>query len=304
MKTSILILALALFAAPAFAASDTWTGATDGDFSNTANWLGGSVPGNTSGGTTSTPDVATFTNNVNTIVVVDSGRTVNRLLFDTANVGPFSFTGATLTFNGTNNNITISTNNVARAITFFTDLRASAGNRSISFVMNPDQTRAQRNAMFNVFGNITGGASGASGGTVSFNNNTRAVLRGVIADGSTTGRTGLSMDHQATSPGSKAPTRSPVRSGTLAARISSTPLLRSAAAPARSATPPRPPAIYRAARPVVRKAMRYIMPGGILPAIRRTGTSWRRGRKRMCCTPPAPGRCDGPAISFPPPTIA
>ncbi len=46
LAKSILALLPALaLTATVRAASDTWTGAFDGDFTNTANWLGGNVPG-------------------------------------------------------------------------------------------------------------------------------------------------------------------------------------------------------------------------------------------------------------------
>ncbi len=99
-------------AASALANSTNWvTAAQDGDWGNYKNWAGISnaseVPGNTSTGVTGTNDTASFWYNSNfNGVVVDSGRTIGALSFG-SNIGPYVFTGQTLTVARASGNATI-----------------------------------------------------------------------------------------------------------------------------------------------------------------------------------------------------
>ncbi len=100
LAKSILALLPALaLTATVRAASDTWTGAFDGDFTNTANWLGGNVPGLAGLGTGNT-DVATFNNSANTTISLNGNRNLGALLWDNSapGLGAFTLSGSTLSF--------------------------------------------------------------------------------------------------------------------------------------------------------------------------------------------------------------
>jgi autotransporter-associated beta strand protein len=79
----ITALACAALAPGARAASDTWTGASDALWSNTGNWLGGTVPGV---GNTATFNAASG----NTTVDLGAGVTISSLLFDTASASAYT----------------------------------------------------------------------------------------------------------------------------------------------------------------------------------------------------------------------
>jgi hypothetical protein len=68
------------------AADDTWVGGTNGNWSNTANWLSGSnAPGATTG--TTNADTAIFDSaSSNTLITIDADRNVKNLTFDTSSV--------------------------------------------------------------------------------------------------------------------------------------------------------------------------------------------------------------------------
>ena len=75
-------LAASLIPATLQAAVITWNGGGDGNWSNAANWAGGVISGTTGGLTNQ--DIATFNNNVNTTITVDTNRNVKTLSFETA----------------------------------------------------------------------------------------------------------------------------------------------------------------------------------------------------------------------------
>src|SRR6516165_6802921 len=56
-----------------YAANATWTGLGDGTWIDVNDWNPAAPPGDASG---TNPDTATFNNNVNTAVTIDSGRNV------------------------------------------------------------------------------------------------------------------------------------------------------------------------------------------------------------------------------------
>ncbi len=87
--TSICLLALASLA---HAADDTWTGATDGDWSVDTNWVT-AAPGATTGVTNA--DTALFnTDPANKVITIDAGRNLKFITFDTASVGSYTIGGA------------------------------------------------------------------------------------------------------------------------------------------------------------------------------------------------------------------
>jgi autotransporter-associated beta strand protein len=96
---------VALFSSPASAASDTWTGASDALWSNTGNWLGGSVPG--------TGDTATFNASSSfTTTDLGAGVTLGALVFDTSSAAAYTIGSGgagvqTLTLGTTGNAITM-----------------------------------------------------------------------------------------------------------------------------------------------------------------------------------------------------
>lgn len=89
-----LALAASLLIGPsARATSDTWSGAIDGDWSNTSNWISGNAPGATSG--TTNTDTATFDSNpANRTITVDAGRNIKFITFDTTNAGSYTIGNA------------------------------------------------------------------------------------------------------------------------------------------------------------------------------------------------------------------
>ncbi|GAT35224.1 PEP-CTERM protein-sorting domain-containing protein [Terrimicrobium sacchariphilum] len=64
------------------AASSTWTGAVNGNWTDSGNWSGGSVPG--------AGDTATFSGSSNTSVTVDSSRSIQNISFLGSDAGAFS----------------------------------------------------------------------------------------------------------------------------------------------------------------------------------------------------------------------
>jgi hypothetical protein len=104
--TGLTPLAALLLAVPAFAASDSWQGTTDGTWATSGNWLGGNIPG--------TGDNATF-NATSGFTTIDlgAGVTVSNLTFDAASASPYVIgSGAvgsqTLTLGQVNGGITVS----------------------------------------------------------------------------------------------------------------------------------------------------------------------------------------------------
>jgi uncharacterized protein (TIGR03382 family) len=107
LTAGISAASFALITAPAaLAASDTWTGTTDGTWATSTNWAGGNVPG--SGNT------ATFNGagNGNTTIDLGAGVTLGTLLFDTSSAAAYTIgSGAvgsqTLTLGTVGNAITM-----------------------------------------------------------------------------------------------------------------------------------------------------------------------------------------------------
>ncbi len=200
MKSSRFLTALAILLAfaimPRFAmgASDTWTGANGtGDFNDPLNWLGGQVPGNTSSGATATTDNATFNSTSSLPINIDAGRTVARFIFDTG-VGPLTFTGNKLYVYG--GNMILNSGSVANSITYMMDITGSTNNRTFAFSGVTGGAAGVPGVHHIVFGNLTAGGSGASGGTINATNLGGSVLiRGVISDPSGTARTAVVSDH-------------------------------------------------------------------------------------------------------------
>ncbi len=77
------------------AASGTWTGGSDGIWTNTGNWSVSPVPGVAS--VAANTETATFNNNVNTTITVDATRYMGGLVFNPG-AGAFTFNSGTFFF--------------------------------------------------------------------------------------------------------------------------------------------------------------------------------------------------------------
>jgi autotransporter-associated beta strand protein len=131
-------LSLAAFEPSAHAANATWNGTTDGVWATGTNWSATPVPG--------TGNIATFDNagNLNTILDLGTGVTINTILFDTANAAAYTIgaggAGAqTLTLNA-NGAITLN-NTVANDQLFNANLALGTANGSNTFTFTNDTTK-------------------------------------------------------------------------------------------------------------------------------------------------------------------
>lgn len=190
----VLSSVLAVRAGSARAANDTWDGSESGAWSTAGNWVGNQVPGNTTSGATDSTDVATFSNDVNTTISIDAGRTLGGLVFAN-DAGPFTFSGGTLFVSSAGSDFAISgTSNVASQ-TFTVDIAGTQLQRNIVFAK---ATGVPLGAMYNLLGEIRAGGSGVAGGSINFNAHAIAMVRGEITDPHVdTGATGLNQDFNA-----------------------------------------------------------------------------------------------------------
>jgi len=163
------------------AASATWSGAVDGDWTNAGNWSP-SVPGTPGGGAIT--DVATFNVNTNTAITVDSGRVIGSMIFDTG-AGAFQFSGGPLLLNNTSMTLNAG---VVNSQTFRTNITANASGSGPSFTNNS----TTQGVVFNLNGDLA--ARTASGG-VNFNGSgTGIIVRGNIINNPGGGTTSISRD--------------------------------------------------------------------------------------------------------------
>lgn len=95
MTSPSFLLAVSLISISSLqAASETWTGSANGNWTHVANWANGVVPGGVNSGTNT--DVAIFKNSSNTLVTIDNQRSLSGILFSGAGAGAFTI--------GTNSN--------------------------------------------------------------------------------------------------------------------------------------------------------------------------------------------------------
>lgn len=162
------------------AASSSWTGAIDGDFTNGGNWSAGTPGVNPAAANT---DVATFAVNTNTFITVDANRTLGSVLFDTG-AGAFRFTGGPLLLNSSA--VTINAG-VTQSQTFEIDIRPNGLGSGPAF-LNSSTTAG---TIFNISGNLS---ARALGGTVGFTGvGTGHIVRANISDGGA-GPTAINRD--------------------------------------------------------------------------------------------------------------
>jgi len=193
MKTSrILSIAFATAALVAdfaplslHAASETWTGATDGTWATATNW-GAAVaaPGSTS--VTNTADDATFNNNVNTTITIDANRNIDRLIFDTS---AGSFTIGSAGINGGNTLRLTSGSQIQLLSTISGTNLTQTINAPLSLYGNTvfSNSSTTSNGLA-INGNISSGTSSALTLTLQGTNvGTGNVVSGTISNGSSSG---------------------------------------------------------------------------------------------------------------------
>ena len=178
-RRGLLSLAIVGVATPAFAASDSWTGATDANYATGTNWVSGTAPGAV--GSTTSPDVATFpVGGLNPLVVVDANRNVGGVIFTTpgytlsggplllSSGGSISATsgitgsGSTGVFSGISAPIAIQ--GVGGSATFESNVGGSTAYLNITGAVTGVSTAGSTTTL-NLIG--TGGSTNNFGGTIS-----------------------------------------------------------------------------------------------------------------------------------------
>jgi fibronectin-binding autotransporter adhesin len=171
------------------AANSTWlnTGSSSANWSDTTNWVGGVAPGATSG--TTDTSVATFNTAVATFgttgnpILIDSGRNIDGITFDTASVGAF-FIGTTggnalLLSNG---GIIQATSSINNSETINAPLVIEGSNATYTFNVNA----STNNKTIKFAGGISGGAAGNTVLTLLASGTGTNSITGIIGDGSAT----------------------------------------------------------------------------------------------------------------------
>ncbi|MES2308456.1 MAG: autotransporter domain-containing protein [Verrucomicrobiota bacterium] len=174
------------------AASQIWNGGSgvDGNWSTVGNWAGGAAPGATVG--TASTDIATFNsaiantwgNAVGNPVVIDAGRNVNGITFDT-NSGSY-FIGSTA-----GNSIQLTSGATIQSLSTLTNASVVTETINAPLVLN-GATTIQNNSgsgagantgILNIGGGITGGVAGATTLTLAGSNTNANTLGGIIGNG-------------------------------------------------------------------------------------------------------------------------
>ena len=175
-----LIVALT-FNSTAIAASQIWTGTTDGTWATGANW-GGSAPGATTG--VISGDTATFNINANTAVAVDANRNIKNITFDTG-AGAFTLSGGPLVL--TNAGAITINSGVTNIETINTNiLLSSTASSTYSFINNSFTVGANL-----VIGGSVTGQTTATAETLTLGGSNNGSVTGVIGNGSAGGTVAL-----------------------------------------------------------------------------------------------------------------
>ncbi len=160
------------------AASDTWTGSSGAVWTNSANWLGGGVPGGAS-------DIATFSGtSANTTIDLGSGVTNGQILFDTANAAAYTIgsggVGAqTLTFNSaTGLQSIVLSSTVTNSQTINANILANTADNTFRLI---NSNSASSGVALIVNGTISGG-TGTTQRTINVLGN--VTLNGAVSAGS------------------------------------------------------------------------------------------------------------------------
>ena len=193
MKIPILLLAASTLAGSmatytACAASDSWTGASDGLWSTTNNWSSGTqVPGDTTGGTTST-DIAIFNaTSINTTVTVDSFP---------QNIGGISFSGAAANYTIGGNPLTMSSGSVIEIPISLTSINAfeeilcplsiAGASGTLTIANNSANGSGAGAGTLTISGDVTGAEAGSTMLTLEGSNANTNTVSGAIQDGTAT----------------------------------------------------------------------------------------------------------------------
>ncbi len=162
----------------AHAADQTWTGTTNGTWATGTNWIGSAAPGATSG--VASGDTATFSNNVNTAVTVNTFRNIKSILFDTG-AGAYTLSGGQLVL--TNAGAITMNAGVASTETINSNiLLSSTASSTYSFLNNSSTSGANL-----VIGGTVAGQTTATPVTLTIGGTNNGTISGIISDGSAGG---------------------------------------------------------------------------------------------------------------------
>ena len=160
------------------AASDTWTGSSGAVWTNSANWLGGGVPGGAS-------DIATFSGiSANTTIDLGSGVTNGLILFDTSSapaytIGSGGVGAQTLTFNSaTGLQSIVLSSTVTNSQTINANILANTADNTFRLI---NSNSASSGVALIVNGTISGG-TGTTQRTINVLGN--VTLNGAVSAGS------------------------------------------------------------------------------------------------------------------------
>ncbi len=196
---SVIIMLAMVFplSVPAFAANGTWndTGVTSASWLNPDNWSSGTVPGATTG--TTNTDIATFNtaigaNSYGTSanpVIIDSGRNIGGINFDTAAgnyfIGSLSLNPLLLSSGGAIQILgTLTATDVYETINAPLVIEGASG--TYTFSNNSANGNGVGAGWLNIGGSITGSAAGNTVLTLSGSNTNANTISGIIANGSAT----------------------------------------------------------------------------------------------------------------------
>ncbi|HSH92838.1 MAG TPA: autotransporter-associated beta strand repeat-containing protein [Roseimicrobium sp.] len=201
--SAFLTATLLLASQSTYAVNGTWlnTGATDGNWTTSSNWVGGTVPGATVAitGTNADASVAIFNTAVGTFgtsgspVLIDSAsENIKSITFDTAAgnyfIGTTAGNSLYLSSGGTIQITATLTNAINSVVTetINAPLVIEGANGTYSFTNNSANGTAAKAAVLNVGGQISGGNAGATVLTLNGSNTNANTVSGNIVNGSAT----------------------------------------------------------------------------------------------------------------------
>jgi autotransporter-associated beta strand protein len=192
LPTAMLLMTLTPgFIHLATAANGTWSGAGgNGSWTNSSNWVGAIIPGQTSPVATN-PDTATFNNNgtANIPVVIDSTRNLQNITFDTGSVG--SFTLGTTGGNAlqlSNNGVIQMTSTVTTSQAF----NAPINFRGTAFTSSLRNDSTTSSAVLTAGGNFTTGSGNTGTVTLTGTNTGENTVSGALLAPGGLGNIGVS----------------------------------------------------------------------------------------------------------------
>ena len=157
----------------AHAVDATWTGATDGDWNTATNWAA-AVP---------TDGTATFNNSTNTAINLLTARSQFKLVFDTASVGSFTFSGQKFIAGGSGQSVTINANVTSSpVITFNNDFQTTTTARATNYDWGFANNSATAGLVFNA-GVYANDVTATLGGRLNIGGAGTVALNGIVSDG-------------------------------------------------------------------------------------------------------------------------